>query len=82
MDNIILSELMDQFPKITIVGKDEIVIENHNGIEFFGKNDITIITKVGKVSLFGDDFKIVFMSGGTIVINGMIKKVEFENYDK
>ncbi len=82
MDNSIISELIDQWPKITIIGKDEIIIENHNGIEIFGKNDITIITKVGRISLYGDDFKIVFMSGGTIVINGIIKKVEFENNGK
>jgi len=82
MDNSIISELMDQWPKITIVGEDEIIIENHNGIEIFGKNDIIINTKVGKILLYGDDFKIVFMSGGTIVVNGIIKKVEFENYGK
>ena len=82
MDNTIISELMDQSAKITIIGKNEIIIENHNGVETFGRNHITTITKVGKVSLYGDDFKIVFMSGGTIIIDGMIKKVEFENYDK
>lgn len=82
MENSIITELMDQWPKITIVGESEIIIENHNGIEIFGKNDITVNTKVGRVSLYGDDFKIVFMSGGTIVVNGIIKKVEFESHDK
>ncbi len=79
MENIIISEIIDQLPKITILGKDEIVVENHNGIEIFGKNDVTIITKIGKVILLGEDFKIVFMSGATLVINGIIKKVGFEN---
>lgn len=66
------------FPKITLVGKQEITIENHKGVLIFEKNIIRINSKVGPIAINGDSFQILYISSLTITISGNFESVKYE----
>jgi sporulation protein YqfC len=65
-------------PKIIVVGKEEITIENHQGILKFKNDFIRIKCNFGNIVIKGYDFEILFISGKTIILGGKLKSVEYE----
>lgn len=65
-------------PKISITGDEEITIENHNGITYFGTSQIIIMSNIGKIVISGTNFEIRYIGGSTIAITGRFKKVFLE----
>ncbi len=81
----ILAEKLDlpkdvilNLPKITIIGNDEITIENHKGIILFERTIIKINTKVKIVDIEGEDFEILYIGDSTITISGKFKSISYE----
>lgn len=72
------ADVVLNIPKITIVGNDEITIENHRGILQFSDNFIRIKSSLGNIGIQGSDFEILFISGTTIVLSGVFKSMEYE----
>lgn len=70
--------IMD-IPKIIITGNSEITIENHKGIVIFSENQVKVNSGIGLVSIYGNNFEIIFMGGTTIVIGGKFKSVIYES---
>lgn len=71
-------EILLDIPQIIITGNDEITIENHKGIIIFKENYIKIKSGIGIIDIEGSNFEILFISGNTIVLSGMIKFIEYE----
>lgn len=65
-------------PKITIIGNDEITIENHKGIILFERDIIKINTKVKVINIEGENFEILYIGDSTITISGRFKSVYYE----
>lgn len=65
-------------PKITVVGNEEITIENHNGIILFERNEIKINTKIKVVNIKGENFEILYIGDTTITISGKFKSISYE----
>ncbi|SMC18930.1 sporulation protein YqfC [Clostridium acidisoli DSM 12555] len=65
-------------PKIIVVGKEEITIENHQGILKFNDDFIRIKCNFGNIVIKGCNFEILFISGKTIILGGKLKSVEYE----
>lgn len=81
----IISEKLDlpkdvilNLPKITIVGDEEITIENHKGIILFERNIIKINTKVKIINIEGENFEILYIGDSTITISGKFKVISYE----
>lgn len=68
-------ELVGVKAKITILGNEEITVENHKGILSFSKEYLEIATHKDNISLYGDDFEICYISEGTMVIKGKLNKI-------
>ncbi|MDD3223853.1 MAG: sporulation protein YqfC [Clostridium sp.] len=64
-------------PKITIVGDEEITIDNHKGILKFKDDLIEIKSNLGIISIRGTDFEILFISDNTIVLSGKFQSIEY-----
>lgn len=64
-------------PKITIVGDEEITIDNHKGILKFKDDLIEIKSTLGSISIKGTDFEILFISDNTIVLSGKFQSIEY-----
>ncbi|WP_411168644.1 sporulation protein YqfC [Clostridium sp. MB05] len=65
-------------PKITIIGNDEITIENHKGIILFERNIIRVNTKVKVINIEGENFEILYIGDSTITISGKFKSISYE----
>ncbi|MGG7145044.1 sporulation protein YqfC [Clostridium nigeriense] len=71
-------DVMLNLPKITIIGNDEITIENHKGIILFERNIIKINTKVKIIDIEGENFEILYIGDSTITISGKFKSISYE----
>ena len=65
-------------PKITIIGDEEITIENHKGIILFERNIIKINTKVKVIDIEGENFEILYIGDSTITISGKFISISYE----
>ncbi|MGE5629125.1 MAG: sporulation protein YqfC [Solirubrobacterales bacterium] len=66
-------------PKITVTGKDEIIIENHKGIILFQEEVFRVNSEAGMITIYGTGFEILFMGGSTIIISGRFKSIVYED---
>lgn len=71
-------DIMLNLPKITIIGNNEIVIENHKGVILFENEQVKINSRVGLISIYGKGFEILFMGGNTVTLSGKFKSVIYE----
>ena len=70
-------EVVDDIPKINIIGNSEITIENHKGILSFDKDNTRIKTNIGVLDIQGEEIEIVFIGGSTITIAGKFKALGY-----
>lgn len=80
----ILAEKMDlpreallDVPKIIVLGRDEITIENHKGIIVFERNEIKVNTSISPILIKGTEFEILYIATSTITIKGHFDSVEY-----
>lgn len=71
-------DIILDIPKITIIGDDEITIENHKGIIMFNNNEVKVNSNVGCISVKGENFEIKYIGGNTITISGKFKSTIYE----
>ena len=71
-------DVMLNIPKISVTGNNEITIENHKGIVFFGDKEVKINSNVGLISILGEEFEILILGGRTITISGKFKTINYE----
>ena len=71
-------DILMSLPKITIIGDEEITIENHKGIILFERNLIRINTKIRVINIQGENFEILYIGDSTITISGKFKSVVYE----
>ena len=57
-------------PRITVIGRNEITIENHKGILIFEKNEIKIKTSLEPLTIKGNSFEILYIATSTLIISG------------
>ena len=72
-------DVMCNLPRITVIGNEEILIENHNGIESFDNECIKVNTKCGCVKIAGRNFEILYIAAETIVVSGQFKAIDYED---
>ena len=71
-------EIYTNSPKITIVGFDEMIIENYNGILEYEEYFTSISTYIGIININGFNLNLEKMTNDDIKITGKIESVEIE----
>lgn len=71
-------EVYTKEPKITIIGFEEVIIENYKGILEYEDYFIRISTFVGSININGFNLKLENMSEDDIKVNGKIESLDFE----
>jgi len=69
-------------PKITVIARKEVTVENHKGIIKFSDNELVINTCLGALKILGEDFEIIFVGGTTITLSGHFKSMVYEIYEE
>ena len=68
-------ELLNDVPRITLIGNNNLLIENHKGIIEYDEN---IIRLVSHINILGNQIKVEEINNDEIFITGEITNVEFE----
>ena len=71
-------EIASNVPKITILGFDEMLIENYKSILEYEDVFIRINTHIGIIDISGIDLKLNQMTDDDIMISGKFDEIEFE----
>lgn len=71
-------ELSSTDPKITIMGFNEMLIENYKGILEYQEFYIRISTYIGIININGFNLNLTEMTSDDIMITGKIENIDFE----
>ena len=71
-------EIYSNTPKISILGFDEMVIENYKGILEYEEFFVRISTYIGIVNINGYNLKLENLTGDDIKVAGKIESFELE----
>lgn len=75
-------EVYTDMPKITILGFDEIIIENFKGILEYEDYYIRINTALGIININGYELKLENMTNDDIKVKGKVESIDIErNFD-
>lgn len=73
------TELSTDNPKITIIGFEKVLIENHKGILEYQDYFIRLNTYIGIININGFNLKLDEMNTDDLIITGRIEGIDFEN---
>lgn len=73
-------ELSTNNPKVTILGFEQMLIENHKGILEYQDYFIRLNTYIGIININGFNLKLEEMTTDDIIVTGKIDSVDFENW--
>ena len=72
-------EITTTHPKITIMGFEEMLIENYKGILEYENFYIRLATFIGIININGFNLKLNQMKEDTILVTGKIDSIDLEN---
>jgi len=72
-------DLVLDLPKITIIGRNEIYLENHRGIIEYLPNRLRINLSRGFIEIEGTDLEIKALMADEISINGLVHSVRYHD---
>lgn len=68
-------ELLNNYPRITVLGKGSVFIENYKAIVEYEENLIRISNNV---SIYGKELNVEEITADDMLVSGKIKTIEFE----
>lgn len=71
-------EIYSNIPKISILGFDQMIIENYKGILEYERFFVKISTYIGVVSVSGYNLNLETMTNDDIKVTGKIEGIDFE----
>lgn len=70
-------EIMLNLPLISLVGREEVTIENYKGILEYGAETVRIGTAAGILHLAGQGLCLKQLSAECMVVTGKLERIEF-----
>ncbi len=71
-------EISDSNPKVTIIGFDEMLIENYKGILEYEEFYIKVITSIGTININGFNLELEQVTEDDISIKGTIESFDID----
>ena len=71
-------ELSDNDPKITIIGFDEMLVENYKGILEYEEFYIKVNTNIGNININGFNLNLEQVTEDDILVKGTIESFDIE----
>jgi len=72
-------EVVSDKPKFTIIGFEELLIENYKSILEYEDYYIKINTHIGAININGFNLRLIEMTGDDIMVTGKIDSLDFES---
>ncbi|HHU48393.1 MAG: sporulation protein YqfC [Caldicoprobacterales bacterium] len=70
-------EIMMNLPKITMVGSNQMLVENHKGVIEYTPQRIRVNSSIGVIRVQGKDMNLKNIAADDIMITGEVKMIEF-----
>ena len=74
------AEVVSNVPKISILGFEEMLIENYKNIIEYESFYIKVNTHIGFINVNGFNLKLIQMNQDDMKITGKIDSIDFESY--
>ena len=74
-------EVVSNIPKISILGFEEMLIENYKNIIEYEDFYIKVNTHIGLINVNGFNLKLIQMNQDDMRITGKIDSIDFESYE-
>lgn len=71
------TDVIMDLPRVTMIGRLHIYIENHKGVLAFTKEELRLSMKNGQILIKGRDFVLKTILPEEILLEGTIRSVEF-----
>lgn len=71
-------ELTDNNPKITIIGFDEMLVENYKGILEYEEFYIKLNTNIGNININGFNLNLEQVTEDDIIVKGSIESLDID----
>ncbi len=75
------AEVVSNIPKISILGFEEMLIENYKNIVEYEDFYIKVNTYIGLININGFNLKLIQMNQDDMKITGRIDSIDFESYE-
>lgn len=73
----ISEEVLLDIPKVSVVGRNKVIIENHKSILEFSKSVLRVASSVGTIYIAGSGMEVLFMGDETIVVSGTFNSLSY-----
>ncbi len=70
-------EIMLNMPKVSLIGNNQMLVENHKGIIEYTAQRIRVNSAIGVIRIIGNDMNLRNIAVDDIMISGEIKTIEF-----
>ena len=70
-------EVIGDLPRLTVIGGQRVIVENHKGLMDYGPNNIVIAGGKVTLKLTGDNLELRAMNAEDLLITGDVFQVEF-----
>lgn len=71
-------EVVSDIPKVTMLGNEELIIENCQGILEYEEFFVKVSTSIGNISINGFKLTLEKITEDNICIKGVIENIDFE----
>ena len=70
-------DIMLNLPKISMIGNNQMLVENHRGVIEYTPQRIRVNSSIGVIRIQGNDMKLENIAADDIMITGEIRTTEF-----
>ena len=70
-------DIMLNLPKISMIGNNQMLVENHRGVIEYSPQRIRVNSSIGVIRIQGNDMKLKNIAADDIMITGEIRTTEF-----
>lgn len=70
-------DIVTGLPRITLIGRSHLSVENHNGVVSFTENKLILALQQGTLTVTGKEFILEGIAEGQISLHGMIQGISF-----
>lgn len=70
-------EVLTDACRITLLGKERLVVENHQGLLFYSNDMIVLQTPSGRLRITGDNLNIGAIAPEQVSVGGLILKLKY-----
>ncbi|AIQ25550.1 sporulation protein YqfC [Paenibacillus sp. FSL H7-0737] len=71
-------DLLQEMPRITLIGNKELYIENHRGVLHFSSGHLKLALAKGSLEITGEDLVIRNILGQELAVEGIIGEIRYK----